>query len=313
LAPEDVSLNVFCGLGNLPHFNPELDKEPPLVGVVKFRSQLRRSAGVLFASPEYAHGVPGVLKNALDWVVASGELYEKPVALFSASPRAGYAQASLVETLTVMSAKVVPEACILVPRLEKNLDENGGCACKCPEGGTDYTRKICFRDEPAFMGDERREEFAAALNLEVDQLSRDLPLEAVSTGLRYLIVLIVEGLKQARIVKTDFEGLPRTVNAQFSYVLDVQKLEGRHWNNDGVMEDIATGSGAGTVGAHLTKHGRATAGDEFILRQGRFLGRPSEIRVRSEGTRAEITRVQVGGDVALVGRGVLDAAPEVQE
>lgn len=169
---------------------------------------------------------------------------------------------------------------------------------------------------PEFLGEvpsTRREEFAAALNLEVDQLSRDLPLEVVSTGLRYLIVPIEEGLKQARIVKTDFEGLLRTVNAQFAYVLDVQKLEGRHWNNDGVMEDIATGSGAGTVGAYLTKHGRATAGDEFILRQGRFLGRPSEIRVRSEGTRAEITRVQVGGDVALVGRGVLDAAPEVQE
>jgi NAD(P)H-dependent FMN reductase len=125
LAPEDVSLNVFCGLGNLPHFNPDLDKEPPLVGVAKFRSQLRRSAGVIFSSPEYAHGVPGVLKNALDWVVASGELYEKPVALFSASPRAGYAQASLVETLTVMSARVVPEACIVVPLLGRNLDENG--------------------------------------------------------------------------------------------------------------------------------------------------------------------------------------------
>jgi len=72
-------------------------------------------------------------------------------------------------------------------------------------------------------------------------------------------------------------------------------------------------SGAGTVGAFLTKHGRITAGDEFILRQGRFLGRPSEIRVRSEGTRAEVTRVQVGGDVALVGRGTLDVVPEVQD
>ena len=65
-----------------------------------------------------------MLKNALDWVVASGELYEKPVALFSASPRAGYAQASLVETLTVMSARVVPEACIVVPLLGKNLNES---------------------------------------------------------------------------------------------------------------------------------------------------------------------------------------------
>jgi chromate reductase len=125
LAPEGISINVYCRLGNLPHFNPDLDKEPALVAVAKFRFQLRKYAGVIFSSPEYAHGVPGVLKNALDWVVASGELYEKPVALFSASPRAGYAQASLVETLTVMPARVVPEACIVVPLLGKNLDENG--------------------------------------------------------------------------------------------------------------------------------------------------------------------------------------------
>ena len=177
-------------------------------------------------------------------------------------------------------------------------------------------RALLDQGRPEFLGEARstrREEFAAALNLKVGQLSRDLPLEVVSTGLRYLIVPLEEGLEQARIVRADFEALLRTVNAQFAYVLDVRELEGRHWNNDGVMEDVATGSGAGTVGAYLTKHGRVGAGDEFILRQGRLLGRPSEIRVRSEGTRAEITRVQVGGDVALVGRGVLDAEPEVKE
>ena len=78
------------------------------------------------------------------------------------------------------------------------------------------------------------------------------------------------------------------------------------------MEDRATGSGAGTAGAYLTKHGRIAAGEEFILRQGRFLGRPSEIRVRSEGAPGEIVRVQGGGDVALVGRSVLNAVPEIE-
>ena len=123
LVPEDVTLNLYDGLGDLPPFNPDVDKNPPHAAVADFRSQLRQSAGVILSSPEYAHGVPGVLKNALDWVVASGELYEKPVALFSASPRAGYAQASLVETLTVMAATIVPEACIVAPLLGKNLDE----------------------------------------------------------------------------------------------------------------------------------------------------------------------------------------------
>jgi len=112
LTPYGVTLIVYDGLGNLPHFNPELDKEPLPPTVRDFRSQLNSSAGVIISSPEYAHGIPGVLKNALDWLVASGELYEKPVALFNASPRTSYAQASLAETLTVMTARVIPAASI---------------------------------------------------------------------------------------------------------------------------------------------------------------------------------------------------------
>jgi trans-2,3-dihydro-3-hydroxyanthranilate isomerase len=177
-------------------------------------------------------------------------------------------------------------------------------------------RALLDQGRPEFLGEvpsNRRTEFAAALNLEVDQFSGNLPLEVVSTGLRYLIIPIEKGLERARIVKADFAELLRTVNAQFAYVLDVCALEGRHWNNDGVMEDIATGSGAGTVGAYLTRHGRITAGREFILRQGRFVGRSSEIRVRSEGTPSDITRVEVGGEVALVSRGALGALPEIEE
>src|SRR6516162_7277628 len=125
LVPQSVQLTVYDGLGNLPHFNPDLDNQPPPTAVAQFRSQLLKSCGVIIAAPEYAHGVPGVLKNALDWLVSSGELYEKPVALFSASPRGSYAQASLTETLNVMMARVVPEACISVPLLGRNLDESG--------------------------------------------------------------------------------------------------------------------------------------------------------------------------------------------
>lgn len=132
LTPEDVTLNLYERLGDLPPFNPDFDKDPPYAAVADFRSQLRQAAGVIFSTPEYAHGVPGVLKNALDWVVASGELYNKPVALFSASPRAGYAQASLVETLTVMAARVVPEACVVVSLSRKNLQESDMAAMSDP-------------------------------------------------------------------------------------------------------------------------------------------------------------------------------------
>ena len=114
LTPYQVKLMVYDGLGNLPHFNPELDKESLPIGVTDFRSQLNSSSGVIISTPEYAHGVPGVLKNALDWLVASGELYEKPVALFSVSLRARFAHASLIETLTVMTARLIPDAFVNV-------------------------------------------------------------------------------------------------------------------------------------------------------------------------------------------------------
>jgi len=65
---------------------------------------------VAISTPEYAHGVPGVLKNALDWLVGSGELYQKPVVLLHVSTRGGYARASLREILITMGAKIILEA-----------------------------------------------------------------------------------------------------------------------------------------------------------------------------------------------------------
>src|SRR6185437_8570765 len=119
LAPQDVEVVLYDGLGDLPHFNPDLDGETVAPAVSDWRSKLRDADGVVFSVPEYAHGVPGVLKNGLDWVVGSGEFVDKPVMLFNASPRSKYAQASLTETLTVMSAKVVPEASVTLQLLGK--------------------------------------------------------------------------------------------------------------------------------------------------------------------------------------------------
>ena len=115
LAPASVEVSVYRGLADLPHFNPDLDSDRPFEAVAELRAQLHACDAVLISSPEYAHGVPGVLKNALDWVVGSGEFVDKPVALINASARATHAWASLVETLTVMSARVVEEASITVP------------------------------------------------------------------------------------------------------------------------------------------------------------------------------------------------------
>ncbi|MEO0375776.1 MAG: NAD(P)H-dependent oxidoreductase [Cyanobacteria bacterium P01_A01_bin.17] len=121
LASEDVVIDIYAGLDQLPHFNPELE-DVECAAVADYCNQLQQADGLVISSPEYAHGVPGVLKNALDWVVGSGELVGKPVALLNASPRATHALASLHETLTVMMAKIVEEASITIPLMGAKLD-----------------------------------------------------------------------------------------------------------------------------------------------------------------------------------------------
>ena len=125
LAPDGVEVRVYTQLAALPPFNPDLDGEQPPAAVVQFRLELDASEAVLISCPEYAHGVPGTLKNALDWIVGSGEIVGKPVALVNAAPRATHAQASLAETLRVMSADLVDEASVVVPLSGRNLDASG--------------------------------------------------------------------------------------------------------------------------------------------------------------------------------------------
>lgn len=124
LAPPGVEVSLYAGLAELPHFNPD-DDDTPGPAVEQWRTLLRAADGLLFSSPEYAHGVPGSLKNALDWVVGSGELERKPLGLINASPRATHAQASLTETLRMMSATLVPGACIVLPVSGRELDAAG--------------------------------------------------------------------------------------------------------------------------------------------------------------------------------------------
>src|SRR5262245_32352518 len=122
---DSVDLVVYTRLEEIPPFNPDLDDMDPPAPVARFRAALQACDGVLISSPEYAHGVSGVMKNALDWVVGSGELVDKPVALINAAPRATRAHAALMETLAVMSAQIVPGASITVPVQGRGLDANG--------------------------------------------------------------------------------------------------------------------------------------------------------------------------------------------
>lgn len=127
LAPDGVSISMYEGIGNLPHFNPEIDNSE-LAAVNDWRRQLQDVDGVIFCTPEYAHGVPGVLKNALDWIVSSGEFMNKPTAVISASPSmdgGDKANRSLVQTLRVMMAAIDEGALLCIPGVSAKLNDNG--------------------------------------------------------------------------------------------------------------------------------------------------------------------------------------------
>jgi trans-2,3-dihydro-3-hydroxyanthranilate isomerase len=163
---------------------------------------------------------------------------------------------------------------------------------------------------PEFLGMvTERDLFARAFDLLPGDLHPDLPLEVVSTGLRYLILPVRAGVLERARIRKDISKLLRGVNAQFAVLFDETALEIRHWNNDGLIEDIATGSAAGTIGAYRLRHGLACGGELFILNQGRFTGRPSILRVQPEGAPEAVQTVNVGGDVVLVGRGTLEILP----
>ena len=124
LAPAEMKFHFYHGLGDLPHYNPDRDDES-IPSVEALREKVRTADGILICSPEYARGVPGSLKNALDWLVGGIEIVRKPVALINASPYSTHAPAALKIILETMSACVISDACITVPLRGRKLPPGG--------------------------------------------------------------------------------------------------------------------------------------------------------------------------------------------
>jgi NAD(P)H-dependent FMN reductase len=125
LSPPPMEIVLFGGLGDLPHFNPDIDNETPPAAVSALRAAVGTAEGLLICSPEYARGIAGVMKNGLDWLVSSFEFPGKPVAVINVSQRSTHADAALRLTLATMSAALVEEASITLPLLGRNLDAMG--------------------------------------------------------------------------------------------------------------------------------------------------------------------------------------------
>ena len=121
LVPPGVELYVYDEIGELPHFNPDREATPG-AAVARWQSLLLGCDGVLIACPEYAHGVPGAFKNALDWVVGTAGLEGLPVALINTAPRAVHAQAALAEIIATMGWSIVEDACVTIPVARKGVE-----------------------------------------------------------------------------------------------------------------------------------------------------------------------------------------------
>ena len=125
LWPSNVDFSIFEGLDLLPHFNPGSEENE---AVVVFKKAIARADGVVICTPEYAFGVPGVLKNALDWTVSTGEFNDKPVSAVSASPLnsgGDKALASLLLTLTALGTRRNDRSSLSIPNIKVKLDNEG--------------------------------------------------------------------------------------------------------------------------------------------------------------------------------------------
>jgi NAD(P)H-dependent FMN reductase len=132
LAPPGVETTLYRGMGSLPHFNPDRDREGEevLPEVAELREQVRRADALLLCTPEYAGALPGALKNLLEWTVGDGCTYRKPIAWINASgpasPTGGAdAHDSLRKVLGYVHADVIERACVRIPLTRDALGPDG--------------------------------------------------------------------------------------------------------------------------------------------------------------------------------------------
>jgi NAD(P)H-dependent FMN reductase len=125
IASDRLDIRIFDRLEHIPHFNPDHDGDQADREVQNFREQLDLAQGIIICTPEYAHGVPGTLKNAIDWTVSTSNFSNKPTLLITASTDGKYGHDALVETLKVIEAKDVENLGLVIPFINAKINADG--------------------------------------------------------------------------------------------------------------------------------------------------------------------------------------------
>ncbi|MTI40245.1 PhzF family phenazine biosynthesis protein [Fulvivirga lutimaris] len=148
--------------------------------------------------------------------------------------------------------------------------------------------------------------FLSDLNLTEGDKYDGLNMEVITTGLPYLIIPVkAHSLSKVKVLSNDLNNKLSKIGAKFFYVLDVENKRGRTWDNFGLVEDVATGSAAGPVGAYLVKNGLEQFNTEIKISQGEFVNRESEIKVVVKGIGLTFKDVFVEGDVVQIAHGTI--------
>jgi chromate reductase len=125
MLPADINYTIYNGISEIPAFDPGLNNDDPPAAVILFREQLAKADGIVICTPEYAYGVPGALKNALDWTVSSASFSGKPTALITASTDGENAHEALIKILGAIDANLIKEATLLISFVRSKMDTEG--------------------------------------------------------------------------------------------------------------------------------------------------------------------------------------------
>jgi chromate reductase, NAD(P)H dehydrogenase (quinone) len=120
LSKDYFNFQIYKDLLTIPAFNPDdVDLLPS--SVIDFKKKIHQADAVLICTPEYAAGVPGSLKNAIDWTVSGTEFTGKPVALITAGTSGFLAHASLLGTLLIIGSFITKESQLVIPSIKTKL------------------------------------------------------------------------------------------------------------------------------------------------------------------------------------------------
>jgi len=160
LAPDELTITVFDGLAAVPPYNGDVEAQGDPGPVAAFKSAIREADALLIATPEYNYGVPGVLKNALDWASrppGKSVLNRKPAAIMGASmggTGTARAQLALRQSFVFTETYVMLRPELLVARAQEKVDAQGRLTDETTrklvrqllESLRDWTRRLAPRD-----------------------------------------------------------------------------------------------------------------------------------------------------------------------